>query len=80
MSKKVKERRINHPSHVRALMQEQINILRNDDELDPIDKARAIAYLSNTALSAYKDGDMMDKLKEVEQLIKNHKEWYNELN
>jgi len=71
MSKKVKERRINHPSHVRALMQEQINILRNNDELDPIDRARAIAYLSNTALSAYKDGELLEKVKEVEELIKN---------
>lgn len=71
MSKKVKERRINHPSHVRALMQEQINILRNNDELDPIDKSRAIGYLSNIALSAYKDGELLEKVKEVEELIKN---------
>lgn len=67
---KVKNRRINQPSHVRSLMQEQINILRNDDGLDPIDRARAIAYLSNTALSAYKDGEGMDKLKDIEELIK----------
>ncbi|HLR02839.1 MAG TPA: hypothetical protein VK111_08885 [Virgibacillus sp.] len=67
---KVKERRINHPSHVRALMQEQINVLRQDESLDPIDKARAIAYLSNTALSAYKDGDLLEKVKEVENLLK----------
>lgn len=66
---KVKNRRINHPSHVRALMQEQINILRKDNELDPIEKARAIAYLSNTALSAYKDGEMLEKLKEVKEML-----------
>lgn len=67
---KVKNRRINHPSHVRSLMQEQINILRNDDELDPIDKARAIAYLSNTALSAYKDGELLEEVKKIEALLK----------
>ncbi|HLR60552.1 MAG TPA: hypothetical protein VK094_08795 [Pseudogracilibacillus sp.] len=67
---KVKNRRIHHPSHVRSLMQEQINILRNDDGLDPIDKARAIAYLSNTALSAYKDGELLEKVKNVEALLK----------
>jgi len=72
MSKMVKERRINNPGHIRALMQEQINILRQDDSLDPIDKARVIATLSNTALSAYKDGEMLEKLKEVESLIKEH--------
>lgn len=70
MKLKVKERRINNPSHVRALMQEQINILRNDDTLNVIDKARTIAYLSNTALSAYKDGELLEKVKEVEKLIK----------
>lgn len=61
----VKQRRINHPSHVKALMQEQINILRNDDGLDPIDRARAIAYLSNTALSAYKDGETAEDIKKI---------------
>jgi hypothetical protein len=46
-------------------MQEQINILRNDETLDPIERARAIAYLSNTALSAYKDGDAAEQIKEI---------------
>lgn len=66
----VKNRRINHPSHIKTLMQEQINILRNDDELDPIAKARAIAYLSNTALSAYKDGEAMEKIENIEKMLK----------
>jgi len=61
----VRERRINHPSHVKTLMQEQINILRADDELDPIERARAIAYLSNTALSAYKDGVTAEKIDKI---------------
>lgn len=63
----VKNRRINHPSHIKALMAEQINTLRNDDSLNPIDKARAIAYLSNTALSAYKDGEAMEKLEKIQK-------------
>lgn len=61
----VKERRINHPSHVKAIMQEQINILRQNDELEPIARAKAIAYLSNTALSAYKDGDMAERIDKI---------------
>lgn len=65
----VKQRRINHPSHVKALMQEQINILRNDDSLDPIDRARAIAYLSNTALSAYKDGEAVEKIEQIQKQL-----------
>lgn len=65
----VKNRRINHPSHVRVLMQEQINLLRNDESLDPIDRARAIAYLSNTALSAYKDGEAIEKLEKIEKQL-----------
>lgn len=65
----VKDRRISHPSHVRTLMQEQINILRKNEELDPIDRARAIAYLSNTSLSAYKDGEAVEKIEKImEQL------------
>lgn len=65
----VKNRRINHPSHIRSLMAEQINILRQDESLDPIDRARAIAYLSNTALSAYKDGEAADKIKKIMEVL-----------
>ena len=67
---KVKNRRISNPGHVRALMVEQINLLRQDGSLDPIDRARAIAYLSNTALSAYKEGEAMDKLEQLETQLK----------
>lgn len=65
----VRERRINRPQHVRVLMQEQINILRQDETLDPIERARAIAYLSNTALSAYKDGEAMEKLESIQKQL-----------
>lgn len=69
----VKNRRINHPSHVKALMQEQINILRNDDSLDPIERARAIAYLSNTALSAYKDSETAEKIDKLLKELENNR-------
>lgn len=65
MVKLVRERRINNPGHVRTLLQEQINILRLDDSLDPIDKARAIGYLSNILLSAYKDGEAVEKINQI---------------
>lgn len=70
MANKVKERRISRPQHIRALMQEQLNILRCNDELDPIDKARAIGYLSNIALTSIKDGDFDERLKVIEQQLK----------
>ncbi|GGB42438.1 hypothetical protein GCM10011409_20010 [Lentibacillus populi] len=62
----MRDKRINKPQHIKALMQEQINILRRDDGLDPIDKARAIAYLSNIALTAIKDGDLEERMKRIE--------------
>lgn len=65
----VKHRRINKPSDVKSLMAEQINELRNNNELDPIKRANAIAYMANTALSAYKEGEGMAKLDKIEKLL-----------
>lgn len=69
----MKDRRINKPTHIRTLMQEQINILRRKDELDPIDKARAIAYLSNVALTAIKEGEFEERLKAIEEQLEEDK-------
>ncbi|MGJ9460460.1 hypothetical protein [Oceanobacillus sp. CF4.6] len=65
----MKERRINKPQHVKSLMSEQINVLRNNDDLNPIDKARSIAYLANTSLSAYKDGEAIEKLEKIQKKL-----------
>ncbi|WP_164214460.1 hypothetical protein [Virgibacillus sp. YIM 98842] len=65
----MKDRRIYKPQHIRTLMQEQINILRRKDELDPIDKVRAIAYLSNVALTAIKEGEFDERLKALEKQL-----------
>lgn len=65
----IKNRRINNPDHVRRLLSEQINILRQDEALEPIEKARAIAYLSNVLLSAYKDGEAMKKIEDIQQQL-----------
>jgi len=69
----VKERRINKPQHIKSLMQEQINALRSDKELDIIDRARAIGYLSNIALTSIKDGETDERLKEVEKKLEDRK-------
>lgn len=70
MSAVVRERRLNKPEHVRALMQEQINLLRRNDELDPIERARAIGYLSNILLTAYREGEAMEKLEAMEKMLR----------
>lgn len=74
---KVKERRISNPGHIRKLLSEQINRLRQDESLDKIEVARAIAYLSNVHLSAYKNSVLLDKIEEVEKLL-NERFWLDE--
>lgn len=69
MSEDIRDKRINKPSDVRVLMQEQINILRKDTTLDPINKARVIASLSNTALSAFQQGELLEKVTELEVML-----------
>lgn len=73
MSRTVKERRISRPQHIRALMQEQINILRRDDDIDPVEKARTIAYLSNVALTSIKDGDFDERMRAIEKELEERK-------
>jgi len=53
-------------------MSEQINELRQDDSLDKIQKARAIAYLSTVSLSAYKESEAVDILKRIEKELGIH--------
>ena len=70
---KVKERRISEPRHIRQLITEQINILRLDASLDPIQRARAIAYLATVSLQSMRDGEFEDRLKALENKYE-HKE------
>lgn len=61
----VKNRRLNKPQDVKALLQEQINELRQTEGLDPIQKARVIGYLSSVSLSAYKDGEIAERIDKI---------------
>lgn len=70
MTVKVKERRIVTATHIRQLLAEQINILRNDEELDNIDRARAIAYLSNVSLTAISNGELEERIKLLEENLR----------
>lgn len=69
------------PQHFRQVIAEQINLLRqtqaNLKKLDNKDKqikyrieiSRAIAYLSQVGLAAIKDGDLEERLKELEESL-----------
>lgn len=70
---KVKDRRITNPNHIRQLMNEQINLLRQDEDISTVERARAIAYLSTVSLTAIKDGDMADRIKVLEEQLKDMK-------
>ena len=61
----VKQRRLNKPQDIKSLMQEQINLLRQNEDLEPIQKAKAIGYLSSISLSAYKDGEIAERIDKI---------------
>lgn len=65
----VKQRRITKPQHIKALMQEQINLLRTDESLDAIQKAKAIGYLANTSLAAFKDSEAVELLEKISKQL-----------
>lgn len=62
---------IKKPQHVRQVISEQINILRdmpaktNDEK---IKKAKAIAYLSSVALTSIREGDLEERIADLEEL------------
>lgn len=63
----IKDRRIKTPQQVRQLIVEQINALRRDKELDTNTRARSIGYLSNIALTAIRDGETEEKIRDLQQ-------------
>lgn len=69
MSIKVKDRRLNNPNQIKAMLTEQANLIRQNDKIDPVEKARVLTYISNTALSCYREGELLERVKEVEKLL-----------
>lgn len=67
---KVKERRIVTANHIRQLLAEQINLLRQDEELETVERARAIAYLSNISLTAIKEGELEGRIALLEENLR----------
>lgn len=67
----MRNKRITSPNHVRQVLSEQINRLRNDNVTsEDIDKARAIGYLSNVALTAIRDGELEQRIRALEEKLK----------
>lgn len=67
----MKEKRINKPQHIRQVLSEQINLLRNKKEIDKteIERARAIGYLSSIALTAIRDGELEERIAAIEKSL-----------
>lgn len=67
----MRNKRITSPNHVRQVLSEQINRLRKEKVTsDDIDKARAIGYLSNVALTAIRDGELEQRIQAIENKLK----------
>lgn len=68
----IKNRRVTQPHHIRNILTEQLNILRKivpSNQKEALDKARTIAYISNTSLMSLRDGLNAEKLKEIEDML-----------
>jgi len=66
------KKHIKRPTHVRQVLSEQINVLRQKEEVseDDVKKARAIGYLSSVALTAIRDGELEERLEAIEEELK----------
>lgn len=77
MKAEIRNIRLNKPQHIKRLINEQINELRQT-EMDVETRARAIGYLSNIVLKSMEQGEMAERLEYVfktmkEQETKNQK-------
>jgi len=69
----IKDRRVTKPQHIRQLLTEQINLLRKirpQNTKETLDVSRTISYLSNTALMAMRDGEAVERLQAIEDMLK----------
>lgn len=76
--RELKNRRINTATHVKQLMNEQINILRKlipATTKEQIEISKAIAYLSSVALTSIKDevsAEVLARIEGIEAMIAEH--------
>lgn len=62
--------RIEKPQHVRRLLTEVINEIRQEKEMDIEKRARVLGYLANITLTSLKDGDLEERITQLEQQAK----------
>lgn len=62
-------RYITKPDDVRRVLAEQVRILRKAEDIDPVTRARAITYVSSVMLTAMRDGDLEQRITEIEKMV-----------
>lgn len=66
-------KRISKAQHIRQVLAQQINKLMEiepESTKEAIEIARALAYLSSVALTAITDGELEDRITEIEKALK----------
>lgn len=66
-------KRISKPQHIRQVLGQQINKLMEiepESTKEAIEIARALAYLSSVTLTAITDGELEERMAELEKLLK----------
>lgn len=66
-------KRISKPQHIRQVLAQQINRLMEiepENTKEATDIARTIGYLSNVTLTAISDGELEERMAELERLLK----------
>ncbi len=56
-----------------ALLEEQVNAIRNAPEAGTLEKARAVGYLASIALKAVEVADLSARVEAVERVLKRRK-------
>ncbi len=56
-----------------ALLEEQVNAIRNAPEAGALEKARAVGYLASIALKAVEVADLSARVEAVERVLKRRK-------
>jgi ribosome modulation factor len=58
---------------VLALIEEQVNAVRDEPEAGTLEKARAVGYLAGVALKAVEIADLAGRVEAVERVLKRRK-------
>jgi hypothetical protein len=58
---------------VLALIEEQVNAVRDDPDVGTLERARAVGYLAGVALKAVEVADLSARVETVERILKRRK-------